>query len=32
VRPSVKAARQKNRKRIAPAKMGAAKPATPAKK
>ena len=32
VRPSVKAARQKNRKKIAPAKQQAAKPATPAKK
>jgi large subunit ribosomal protein L3 len=32
VRPSVKAAAQKNRKKIAPAKQQAAKPATPAKK
>jgi large subunit ribosomal protein L3 len=32
VRPSVKAAAQKKRKKIAPAKQQAAKPATPAKK
>ena len=32
VRPSVKAERQKGRKKIAPAKQQAAKPATPAKK
>jgi len=32
VRPSVKAAAQKNRKKIAPAKQQAAKSATPAKK
>ena len=32
VRPSVKAAAQKNRKKIAPAKQPGAKPATPAKK
>ena len=32
VRPSVKAAAQKNRKKIAPAKQQAAKAATPAKK
>jgi large subunit ribosomal protein L3 len=32
VRPSVKAAAQKNRKKIAPAKQQGAKPATPAKK